>query len=217
MSTCCQPNECGSILRHQRDGTRISLPCPGAIISYNTYMGGVDRGDHLRGYYSCHSKSRKFYKYIFYFLLDTAVTNAYILHTWYTESPTFKHMKDFRVALAKSLIGDYCSRRRPGRSGTALRPIPLHHFPMKVDGNSRSKRGRCTLCTNKGKRNESCWWCQECGVWLCHTGSSDTDCFLQWHRQTREEWHLPSASTAWTCLCIILLCTTTQPSVHPKT
>ena len=52
-------------------------------------MGGVDRGDQLRGYYSCRSKSRKFYKYIFYFLLDTTITNAYIL----SESPTFKKVR----------------------------------------------------------------------------------------------------------------------------
>ena len=161
MSTCCQPNEKGSVLRRQRDGTRISLPCPQAIIQYNTYMGGVDRGDQLRGYYSCRSKSRKFYKYIFYFLLDTTITNAYILYTRHTESPTFKHMKDFRVALAKSLIGDYCSRRRPGRGGTALRSIPLRHFPTKVDGDVRNKRGRCILWEREtthagGARNVGC-------------------------------------------------------------
>ena len=104
----------------QRDGTRISLPCPAVVISYNTYMGGVDRGDQLTGYYSCRSKSGNFYKYIFYFLLDTAVINAYILHTRYTESPTFRHVKDFRVTLAKSLIEDYCSRRRPGRGDSSL-------------------------------------------------------------------------------------------------
>ena len=41
---------------------------------------GVDRGDQLRGYYNCRTKSRKFYKYIFYFLLDVTITNAYILY-----------------------------------------------------------------------------------------------------------------------------------------
>ena len=132
MSTCRQPNEHGSVLRRPRDGTRISLPCPAAIVSYNTYMGGVDRSDQLRGYYSCRSKSRKFYKYIFYFLLDTAVTNAYIMYTHYTESPTFKTVKDFRASLAKSLIGNYCSWRRPGRGGTTQHSIPLTHFPRRL-------------------------------------------------------------------------------------
>ena len=92
MSTNSQPNETGNVLRGQRDGNRITLPCPKAIIDY---MGvHVDRGDQLRGYYNCHSRSWKFYKYIFYFLLDSAITNAFILHTRYTPSPTFKKVKD---------------------------------------------------------------------------------------------------------------------------
>ena len=56
MSTCCQPDEHGTVLK---DGTQISVPCPSSVIIYNTYMGGVDNGDQLRGYYSCRSKSRK--------------------------------------------------------------------------------------------------------------------------------------------------------------
>ena len=46
-------------------------------------MGGVDRGDQLRGYYHVRLKCVKNYKYIFWFLFEVAVTNAYIL-THYT-------------------------------------------------------------------------------------------------------------------------------------
>ena len=73
MSTTSQPSATGTVLRRQKDGTRLSVPCPEAILTYNQYMGGVDRGDQLRGYYSCKVKSRKFYKYIFYFLLDVSM------------------------------------------------------------------------------------------------------------------------------------------------
>ena len=66
MSTNTQPSATGTVLRRQRDGSRIPVPCPESIIDYNWYMGGVDRGDQLRGYYNCRMKSRKFYKYIFY-------------------------------------------------------------------------------------------------------------------------------------------------------
>ena len=78
MSTNTQPTATGSVLRRQRDRSRTSVPCPEAVISYNSNMGGVDRGDQLRGYYNCRTKSRKFYKYI-YFLLDVSITNAFIL------------------------------------------------------------------------------------------------------------------------------------------
>ena len=88
MSTTTQP-EMGTVLCRQKDGTRITVPCPLSIIDYNQFMGGVDRGDQIRGYYSCRTKCRKFYKYIFYFLFDVAVTNAYILQKGYCGSVPF--------------------------------------------------------------------------------------------------------------------------------
>ena len=112
LSTNSQPSATGTVLRRQRNGTHIPVPCPESIISYNEHMGGVDRGDQLRGYYNCRTKSRKFYKYIFF-------------------CPTVVHkvLKDFRLQLAKDLIGDHCSRRRAGRGGGAIPPLPLLHFP----------------------------------------------------------------------------------------
>ena len=116
MSTSTQPGEIGSVMCRQRDGTRTSVTCPKSIIDYNTYTGGVDRGDQLRGYYHCLSKSRKFYKYIHHFLLDVTITNAYVLHRNHSHSPSLS-VKEFRLQLANELVGNYCSRRFPGRFG----------------------------------------------------------------------------------------------------
>lgn len=184
MSTNTQPTASGTVLRKQQDGTQTPVPCPQAIISYNEFMGGVDRGDQFRGYYSCHMKSRKFYKYIFYFLLDVAITNAFILYKHHTTSPKYKTIKDFRVQLAKELIGDYCSRKRAGRQGSSLCSLPLRHFPMKLvpEESSKRNRKRCARCLGKYKRTDTYWFCKECAVPLCHTGSATTDCFLLWHK-----------------------------------
>lgn len=111
-------------------------------------MGGVDRGDQLQGYYSCCTKSRKFYEYIFYFLLDVAITNAFVLYKDYAGSPRVKTIRDFRVELAKELIGDYCSRCRAGRRESVLHNLCLRHFPVKLvrDDPSRRNMKRCSLC-----------------------------------------------------------------------
>ena len=42
---------------------------------------------------------------------------------------------------------------------------------------------RCWLCMNKQKHKETYWYCQECKIHLCHTGTPDTDCFYKYHRQ----------------------------------
>ena len=61
MSSNSQPNGEGTVPSRQLNGTRTQVQCPASIMSYNKYMGGVDVGDQLRGYYKCRSKSRKFY------------------------------------------------------------------------------------------------------------------------------------------------------------
>ena len=73
-----------------------TVPCPASIIAYNKFMGGVDCGDQLRGYYRCRSKSGKFYKCIFFFLFDVTITNTCI---WLTSlgSYPFKDFKSLRL------------------------------------------------------------------------------------------------------------------------
>ena len=185
MSTNTQPSATGTVLRRQRDGSRIPVPCPESIIDYNRYMGGVDRGDQLRGYYNCRMKSRKFYKYIFYFLFDVSITDAFILYKNYCSSPTLNTIKKFRLQLARELIGDYCTHRRAGPGGGALCPLALQHFPLKIEkdpSQSERKRRRCARCSQQNhKRTQTSWFCRECGVFLCHTGDAH-DCFFQWHK-----------------------------------
>ena len=111
IASNCNPIDVTTVKRRVRDGTRSDFSCPTAIASYNKYMGGVDRNDQLRQYYSIRLKGRKCYKYIWWFLVDLAITNAYILHKHDT-SMSITSLKDFRVTLAKELIGSYMTRKR---------------------------------------------------------------------------------------------------------
>ena len=67
---------------------------------YSKYMGGVDLGDQLQGSYHVRLKNRKNYKYIFCFLFDVAIMNAYILHSYDVMTAAMDH-KSFRMMLAK--------------------------------------------------------------------------------------------------------------------
>ena len=64
LSSNCQPDENGEVLRRQKDGSRTRVTCPVAIAKYNQFMGGVDRNDQTRQYYHVRLKGRKYYKYI---------------------------------------------------------------------------------------------------------------------------------------------------------
>ena len=91
MFTNCRPASTGTVLQCLRDGSRKQLPCPQAIINYNLFMGGVDKDDQSRGYYMLKTKTRKYYKYILFFPLHFAITNAYLLHNHH--SPTIYHLQ----------------------------------------------------------------------------------------------------------------------------
>ena len=179
MYTGCDPTKEHTVKRRQKDGTRVSVPCPIACATYNAHMGGVDLGDQLRGYYHVRMKCRKFYKYVANFLFDVAITNAFILYRVGHPASKLK-IQDFRRVLAKELIGDYCSRRRAGRGHNTIPALPMSHFPIKPSTSGR-KRGKCSQCKEHKKRSDTTWFCRDCGVWLCHPGTPE-DCFLQWHR-----------------------------------
>ena len=57
LSTNGQRSEITMVPRKQKDGSTKQITCPASILSYNTYMGGVDYGDQLRGYYHVRLKN----------------------------------------------------------------------------------------------------------------------------------------------------------------
>ena len=188
LSSNCQP-ETTTVNRRQKDGSQIEIPCPKSIVSYNKYMGGVDRGDQIRQYYHVRYKSHKNYKYIFWFLFDVSITNSYVLYQHYSTHGKTKNTKDFRLTLGKSLIGTYNSRKMRGRPFSSVPnptrpPCSIQHFPIKMKTGSKKGVSRCWYCSHElKKRKETIWYCYECEKYLCHTGEPATECFLTYHKE----------------------------------
>ena len=124
------PQQQSTVQRREHNGSKTDVPCPAAVELYNRYMGGVERNDQLRQYYHVRTKSRKFYRYIFWFLFEVVFANAYILHSNYSGVEK-KPFKEFRLQVARDLIGDYNSRKRAGRATLPPITLPLRHFPVK--------------------------------------------------------------------------------------
>ena len=179
ISTNWDTNNVVKVTWKKKDGAVIEVDCPKVVQLYNHNMGGVDKGDQYRRYYELRMKSRKFYKYIFWFMMEVCILNSYVLAQ---QSQIVKkgHFKDFRVELAKPLIGNYCGRRKRGKPVQLLPPPTpkkpnLAHFPVK------KKSGRCAYCPTLGRQKESTWFCAGCNICLCHTSISESDCFVNNH------------------------------------
>ena len=178
MSSYHSPAHTTSVARKRVDGSTINVECPVSIINYNKYMGGVDRGDQLRQYYHVHVKSRKSYKYIFWYLFEVCVLNSFILSRYSSCNIPNSTYISFRDRLATELIGKYNVRRRHFITKTVIHHhiiVNTSHYPCKAQSKRRCKYNRCTHIT--------IWYCQTCDLHLCHTGDHNTDCFLKHHTQ----------------------------------
>ncbi len=99
----------------RRNGAKVNeISCPLSFINYNKHMGGVDLADQKRNYYSISRKSLKWFYYLFWFMLDTSVINAFIIMTT-SNFPLQKYpmkLKDFKLLLIEELVFRFTSRKR---------------------------------------------------------------------------------------------------------
>ena len=81
--------------------SRKVLKIPKIIDDYNHNMNGVDVADQLRSYYNTQQTARRNWMPLFYWLLDTAIINAYrIARTLGSE----QEQKEFRRELVWDLV-----------------------------------------------------------------------------------------------------------------
>lgn len=163
----------------------IVINRPPAITQYSKFMGGVDLSDQNRSYYPVQSRRNvKWWKYIFYFLLDISIVNAWVLMKKVSTGCTISHL-EFRLALAKGLIGTFSARKKLGRPTTG--PVLANVEHQQVELLPTSKGKQCKNCQLKRKREkaanregkrprESRFGCGLCNVVLCNS-----PCFKEWH------------------------------------
>lgn len=178
LSTHCDPTQKVKIGRRKKDGTATEVEAPEVVEIYGKYMSGVDHADQLRSEYSVSRKSTKWWKYIFWYLVDTSIVNAFLLQK---ESPCHKMatkngkpkehtILNFRLALVHQLIGDSVLKQ-PKRRKLMTPTEHQEHWPVKM------VKSRCVYCRDYGKvRHESRVGCSVCKVNLC------IDCFSKYHK-----------------------------------
>ena len=107
---------------------------------YTANMGGVDRADQFRSYYTIVRQSRKRYRYIFWFLFNVAACNRYILECEYRRIRNLRKRPQDPLELGKRLIDDY-SYRSELKSSTC----PRNHKKPASDSRTRPKERMCTV------------------------------------------------------------------------
>ena len=152
---------------------------PIVVDNFNKNMGGVDLNDQLCMYYKAGRPSHKWWRYIFWFVINVAMTNSWILFKESGRAAGYSHVK-YCMELASLLRGNFSSRKcRANPCPSHLAPIQYRgHNLIRIEGRSRV----CRVCSKKGKRTrngykkESTFECDTCKVSLCKG-----PCFYDWH------------------------------------
>ena len=145
MTSGHNPCHSKAISRKKIDGSVVQVNCPQCIVD-NKFIGGVDRGDQYRKYYHVHVKSRKYYKYIFWFLVELCIFNSFVLSRYSPCNLPISTYLSYRLQLAKELIGNYNSRKRHVISCTVIDHhlvVNTQYFPSKPPTKRTCKHFPC--------------------------------------------------------------------------
>ena len=81
---------------------------PKIIDHYSKYMRGVDKNDQLRSYYAFFRKTKKWWKKLFFYLIEMNSSNSYAIHKKLIkmQSKIPFSFKYFRMAVVEYLLID---------------------------------------------------------------------------------------------------------------
>jgi len=181
LTSSSSPRTVERILRRNRDGTRTEISCPKAVATYNRIMGGVDKFDQLRERYAIGRRSVKWWHRIFYYLIDLAIVNAFVM--WKLSKRTGSHDQlTFRIRLARQLIGNFSNRKRKGKVPSFMsskKQVPddvrLANVGVHIPSTGLTYR-RCRHCSTRKVEKRTRCLCTTCSVPLCLD-----PCFRQFH------------------------------------
>ena len=129
---------------------QIARPVP---VEQYKYMGGVDKSDQYLSYHNVLRKTVRYWKTLFYHMIDVAVVNAFVLYNILALLSGCRTISenDFRDELVLQIInryGNYSTQDPTQRPGRPLRSdCRVQHGSVL----GRSKR-RCQYCKLTGMR-----------------------------------------------------------------
>lgn len=167
---------------------------PKTVSNYNKYMNAVDRSDQILATNNILRKCRRWWKTLFFHLVDIAVVNSFILFREHqSKNPDDEALRrpgeytlgSFREEIVRQLCGFEEYEQAP--SSTQLKPTPPQHDfeTVHLPGFSDDRR-RCVVCYKQGRGELKVYsYCRapQCKGKFMHV-TKDKNCFEVFH--TRE-------------------------------
>ena len=157
------------------------VPKPNMIIDYNKHMGGVDKCDQYLSYYNICHKSVKWWKKVFFRLLELCIINSMCFETHIAYTKQRNSHLNFRETLIHQLVQDHLNKREeeePTRGFDTLVVSGRRKVTTKVRSkhyvSRHEKRRKCSLCSykkdrarRKRKETKTFDFCKKCNAHVC--------------------------------------------------
>jgi len=181
----------GTALKRPKGGKeKVPVPCPTVVSDYNQFMGGVDLADQHLSYYSLtQRRTIKWWKKVFWRLLDISIINSWVIFRTNSPDSKIKSQREFRLELVRQLVQPLLDLKASTDCPAALQShqgrkvvscdkrLTGKHFAHKS-----TDRKRCYICSKRksstGKKVDikTRTYCPKCDVFLCHG-----KCFEDFH------------------------------------
>ena len=180
MSNFADPRTMINVTRKLKNGKAAQLLCPLMIQDYNLGKTRVDQVDQRIQYYAIDRKSRRNWLRIFFYFLNVALSNAFVLYRKDHPHDNMRYLQ-FLASIVEELIGRNTSiKKKSGR--------PLSNFCVKKHKKGERKisvsneirfsnvcahlpistsRRRCAYCSTKSNEQRSAIECSTCKMALC--------------------------------------------------
>lgn len=166
---------------------------PLAVQRYNQYMNAVDRSDQILSNYTVSRKCYKWWKTLFFHLIDMAIVNGFILFQKHRannpDSPALKRRSTYSmVHFREEIVRQICGLEEydvPPANGT-VQPggqFVAVHVPKTAEGTIRRNCVVCYSLIRKEKKVRTYCSAPQCSGRFMHIGGK-SNCFETWHSES---------------------------------
>ena len=179
--------QCEDVVRTMGPNTATTISKPVVISQYTKFMGGVDRADHYCGSYAFLRKTSKWWRKMFFWLLEVAIVNSYILFNLNRKQQGLKEVrhKKFRKSLILQLVGNVRNKNANKCRGRIVDVEGCDRLTGKhfVDKIPNGKAKDCAVCSDrKVKRIQTVYHCETCER---KPGLHPGICFKKYHTEKK--------------------------------
>ena len=150
---------------------------PAAVHDYNQRMRGVNRMDQMVAYYSFGRKSIKWWRKVFFWMVEVMVNNGHILYTRHTSSQRKLPMVSSAVSW-QFLCVKTCQLAQPPLITAMTTRWRGYEVSISL---TKCKRKDCRVCSQRGAGGERHLTNTICGTCSDHPPSYIEGCFKKYH------------------------------------